>query len=76
MAEVSQQFHRAAITAQQSRSISFVEDVIGRDGISMTTVWKKYALGWELRRCGNVPSAACQCRREGGVCLSMIKRRQ
>jgi hypothetical protein len=58
MREVSQQFHRAAITAQQSCSISDVENLRARDGISKTEAWKKCAFFWELRTCGNVPSAA------------------
>jgi hypothetical protein len=41
--DVSQFPHRAAITAQQSCSISIDGNLIGRDGISKTTVWKKCA---------------------------------
>jgi hypothetical protein len=35
--------HRAAITAQQSCSIANSRNLIGRDGISKTTAWKKCA---------------------------------
>jgi hypothetical protein len=35
--------HRAAITAQQSCSIDDGKNLIGRDGISKTMVWKKCA---------------------------------
>jgi hypothetical protein len=41
MVEVSQRFHRAAIAARQSCNIGYGENLIGRDGISKTMVWKK-----------------------------------
>jgi hypothetical protein len=41
MMEVSQRFHRAAITARQSCNMSRGENLIGRDGTSKTMVWKK-----------------------------------
>src|SRR6266404_7882827 len=47
--------HCVAITAQQFCSISHGENLMRRDGISKTTVWKKCAFPWELRTCGNVP---------------------
>jgi hypothetical protein len=48
-------FHRAAITAQQFCSICFDKNLIRRDGISKTLVWKNYARCKELRTCENVP---------------------
>src|ERR1700694_5287646 len=58
---------RASITAQQFCSISIGGNLVGPDGISKTTVWKKYACTRELRRCENVPDSACWCQLARGA---------
>src|ERR1700676_872367 len=40
---------------------SALENLWGRDGISKTGVWKKYACFGELRMCENVPVWRCRC---------------
>jgi hypothetical protein len=52
--------HDRATIFQQSHG----ENLIGRDGINKTLVWKKEEVRafWELRTCGNVPTSARPCR--------------
>jgi hypothetical protein len=56
-----------AMPAQQSCSIGSASNLIGRNGINKTLMWKKYVAveevrcSRELRRCENVPIPACRC---------------
>jgi hypothetical protein len=50
--------HDVAIPAQHFASNVANANLKGRDGMSKTTVWRKYACSEELRRCENVPNPA------------------
>src|SRR5258707_12310768 len=58
---------RAAITAQQLCSNDDDESLIGRDGMSKTTLWKKCAhMGTSHMRKRSLVRA-CRCHREAGL---------
>jgi hypothetical protein len=62
-----------AMPAQQSCSIGSATNLIGRNGINKTLMWKKYVAveevrcSRELRRCENVPISACRCQLDEGA---------